>query len=238
MGTKIMYTDDIHVNGEMFDSEGSPGSAGKALIATPTGSTWQDVPTGTPSLLTTAILNNVLVNTTSTMAAGNFIGAQTLSAGQTWVSSSSGVTIPESGFYEISFSIATITSASMDAIFNLFTININGTAIGPESSAGISGDGTAPMSAILVITKQLVINDVVGVSSSQNNFGQGAITSRTVAANSFFSIRQLGQPGTTTGVVSSAESSEATRNIIIGTSATPPALAGVFPNTIYFQRET
>ena len=237
MATKIMYTDDIHVSGEMFDSDGSPGSAGKALIATPTGSTWQDVPTGTPSLLTTAILNNVLVNTTSTMAAGNFLGSQTLSAGQTWTSSAAGVTIPESGYYEISFSIATDSSAT-DFFFNLFTININGTAIGPESSAGISGDGTAPMSAILVITKQLVINDVVGVSSSQNNFGQGAITSTTVSTNSFFSIRKLGQPGTTTGVVSSAESSEATRNIIIGTSATPPALAGVFPNTIYFQRET
>ena len=236
MATKIIYTDDIHVNGEMFDSDGSPGSAGKALIATPTGSTWQDVPTGTPSLLTTAILNNVLVNTTSTMAAGNFLGAQTLSAGQTWVSSAGGVTIPESGFYEISFSIATITSASMDAIFNLFTININGTAIGPESSAGISGYSLASNSAILVITKQLVINDIVGISSSQN--GDAAITSTTVAANSFFSIRKLGQPGTTTGVVSSSESSEATRNIIIGTSATPPALAGVFPNTIYFQRET
>ena len=237
MATKIMYTDDIHVSGEMFDSDGSPGSAGKALIATPTGSTWQDVPTGTPSLLTTAILNNVLVNTTSTMAAGNFLGSQALSAGQTWTSSAAGVTIPESGYYEISFSIATDSSAT-DFFFNLFTININGTAIAPESSAGISGDGTAPMSAILVITKQLVINDVVGVSSSQNNFGQGAITSTTVSTNSFFSIRKLGQPGTTTGVVSSAESSEATRNIIIGTSATPPAVAGVFPNTIYFQRET
>ena len=237
MGTKIMYTDDIHVNGEMFDSNGSPGSEGKALIATPTGSTWQDVPTGTPSLLTTAILNNVLVNTTSTMAAGNFLGSQALSAGQTWTSSAAGVTIPESGYYEISFSIAS-SGGSGDLFFNLFTININGTAIGPESSAGISGDSTAPNSATLVITKQLVINDVVGVSSSQNNFGQGAVTSTTVAANSFFSIRKLGQPGTTTGVVSSAESSEATRNIIIGTSATPPALSGVFPNTIYFQRET
>ena len=237
MGTKIMYTDDIHVSGEMFDSDGSPGQPGKALIATPTGSTWQDVPTGTPSLLTTAILNNVLVNTTSTMAAGNFLGAQALSAGQTWVSSAGGVTIPESGYYEISFSIATNTIAANDAIFNLFTININGTAIGPESSAGISGYTLAPNSAIFVITKQLVINDIVGLSSSQMNFGQ-PVTSTTVAANSFFSIRKLGQPGTTTGVVSSAESSEATRNIIIGTSATPPALAGVFPNTIYFQRET
>ena len=236
MGTKIMYTDDIHVSGEMFDSDGSPGSAGKALIATPTGSTWQDVPTGTPSLLTTAILDNVLVNTTSTMAAGNFLGSQALSAGQTWTSSAAGVTIPESGYYEISFSIATDSSAT-DFFFNLFTININGTAIAPESSAGISGYSLASNSAILVITKQLVINDIVGLSSSQMNFGQPQ-TSTTVAANSFFSIRKLGQPGTTTGVVSSSESSEATRNIIIGTSATPPALAGVFPNTIYFQRET
>ena len=171
------------------------------------------------------------------MAAGNFLGAQALSAGQTWVSSAGGVTIPESGYYEISFSIATNTTAANDAIFNLFTININGTAIGPESSAGISGYTLAPNSAIFVITKQLVINDIVGLSSSQMNFGQ-PVTSTTVAANSFFSIRKLGQPGTTTGVVSSSESSEATRNIIIGTSATPPALAGVFPNTIYFQRET
>ena len=94
----------------------------------------------------------------------------------------------------------------------------------------------APNSAVLVITKQLVINDIVGLSSSQMN--DGGVTSTTVAANSFFSIRKLGQPGTTTGVVSSAESSEATRNIIIGTSATPPDVTGVFPNTIYFQRET
>ena len=237
MATKIMYTDDIHVSGEMFDSDGSPGQSGKALIATPTGSTWQDVPTGTPSLLTTAILNNVLVNTTSTMAAGNFLGAQALSSGQTWVSSAGGVTIPESGYYEISFSIATTSTPSGAGafFFDLFTININGTAQGPESSAGLSGIGGAPNSAIFVITKQLVINDIVGLSSSQMN--DGGITSTTVAANSFFSIRKLGQPGTTTGVVSSAESSEATRNIIIGTSATPPALTGVFPNTIYFQRE-
>ena len=233
-----MYTDDIHVSGEMFDSDGSPGQSGKALIATPNGSTWQNVPTGTPSLLTTAILNNVLVNTTSTMAAGNFLGAQALSAGQTWVSSAGGVTIPESGYYEISFSISTTTSGgSGDLFFNLFTININGTAIGPESTAGISGDSSSPNSCTLVITKQLVINDIVGLSSSQMNFGQ-PVTSTTVAANSFFSIRKLGQPGTTTGVVSSAESSEATRNIIIGTSATPPDVTGVFPNTIYFQRET
>ena len=232
-----MYTDDLHLVGELYDSEGSPGQSGKALVATATGNKWQDVPVGVPSLLTTAILNNVLVNTTSTMAAGNFIGAQTLSSGQTWVSSAGGIVIPESGFYEISFSIATTSTPSGAFFFDLFTININGTAIGPESSAGISGTmgSGAPNSAVLVITKQLVINDIVGVSSSQNN--DNAVTSTTVAANSFFSIRKLGQPGTTTGVVSSAESSEATRNIIIGTSATPPALAGVFPNTIYFQRE-
>ena len=237
MKSKIMYTDDLHLVGELYDSEGSPGQSGKALVATATGNKWQDVPVGVPSLLTTAILNNVLVNTTSTMAAGNFIGAQTLSSGQTWVSSAGGVVIPESGFYEISFSIATTSTPSGEFFFDLFTININGAAQGPESSAGISGTmgSGAPNSAVLVITKQLVINDIVGVSSSQNN--DSAVTSTTVAANSFFSIRKLGQPGTTTGVVSSAESSEATRNIIIGTSATPPAVAGVFPNTIYFQRE-
>ena len=103
-----MYTDDLHLVGELYDSEGSPGQSGKALVATATGNKWQDVPVGVPSLLTTAILNNVLVNTTSTMAAGNFIGAQTLSSGQTWVSSAGGVTIPESGYYEISFSIASL----------------------------------------------------------------------------------------------------------------------------------
>ena len=110
MKSKIMYTDDLHLIGELYDSEGSPGQAGKALVATATGNKWQDVPEGVPSLLTTAILNNVLVNTTSTMAAGNFIGAQTLSSGQTWVSSAGGIVIPESGFYEISFSIATTST--------------------------------------------------------------------------------------------------------------------------------
>jgi dihydroxyacetone kinase DhaKLM complex PTS-EIIA-like component DhaM len=41
----------------------------------------------------------------------------------------------------------------------------------------------------------------------------------------------------TTQVNTSLESSESARNIIIGTSAVPPAIAGVFENTIYFQRE-
>jgi hypothetical protein len=41
----------------------------------------------------------------------------------------------------------------------------------------------------------------------------------------------------TTQVNTSLESSESARNIIIGTSAIPPAISGVFENTIYFQRE-
>ena len=59
----------------------------------------------------------------------------------------------------------------------------------------------------------------------------------TVSTRSGLSIQALGRPAVTTGVVSSAESSEATRNIVIGTSATPPDVGSVDTNTIYFQRE-
>ena len=38
-----MYTDDLHLVGELYDSEGSPGQSGKALVATATGNKWQDV---------------------------------------------------------------------------------------------------------------------------------------------------------------------------------------------------
>jgi len=98
-----MYTDDIHVSGEMFDSDGDPGSTGKALIATPTGSTWQEVPAGIPVLVTTAILNGIAVNTSQTFASVNCIGSQILTSGaEGWDSSSSAIDIPATGYYQLS----------------------------------------------------------------------------------------------------------------------------------------
>ena len=235
MGTKIMYTDDIHVNGEMFDSDGSPGQSGKALIATPTGSTWQDVPTGTPSLLTTAILNNVLVNTTSTMAAGNCIGSQILTSGDTWTSSASAITIPNTGYYQISLAITT-TSTGQRAT-DVWTFTVNGTAQTEESSSAYlrNASGINEAGCVLTVVKYLISGDTLGLASRR----EGTITTSgtTVSTRSGLSIQALGRPAVTTGVVSSAESSEATRNIVIGTSATPPDVGSVDTNTIYFQRE-
>ena len=73
MGTKILYTDDIHVVGELYDSNNQPGETGKTLVATSTGSTWQEVPAGIPVLVTTAILNGIAVTNNQTFAAVNCI---------------------------------------------------------------------------------------------------------------------------------------------------------------------
>jgi len=236
MATKIMYTDNIHVSGEMFDSDGDPGSAGKALIATSTGSTWQDVPAGTPILLTTAILNGTAVTTSNTFAAVNCIGSQILTSGDTWTSSSSAITIPDTGYYQISLAITTTSTAQRAT--DVFTIGVNSTATGADSSNAYIRNGSNAINeaaCVLTQTLQLVNGDNVTLMSKR----EGNITTAgtTVGSKSVISIRRLGQPSTTTGVISSAESSEATRNIIIGTSSTPPAISGVFANTIYFQRE-
>ena len=235
MGTKIMYTDDIHVSGEMFDSDGDPGSAGKALIATSTGSTWQDVPAGTPILLTTAILNGTAVTTSNTFAAVNCIGSQILTSGDTWTSSSSAITIPDTGYYQISLAITT-TSAAQRAT-DVWTFTVNGTAQTEESNSAYirNSSGINEAGCVLTVVKYLITGDTLGLASRR----EGTITTSgtTVSARSGLSIQTLGRPAVTTGVVSSSESTEATRNIVIGTSATPPDVGSVDTNTIYFQRE-
>jgi len=235
MATKIIYTDDLHVVGELFDSNGSPGQEGKALIATSTGSTWQTVPAGTPIILTTQILNGIAVNTSNTFDSVNCIGAQNLTSGATWTSSSSSVTIPSTGYYQISFAITT-TSTGQRAT-DVFTVTVNGTAQTEESNSAYirNGSGINEAACVLTVIKYLIEDDTLGLASRR----EGTVTTAgsTVSTRSGFSITKLAQPSTTTGVVSSAESSEATRNIIIGTSATPPSVTGVAVNTIYFQRE-
>jgi hypothetical protein len=235
MGTKIMYTDDIHVTGEMFDSDGDPGSAGKALIATSTGSTWQDVPAGTPILLTTAILNGTAVTTSNTFAAVNCIGSQILTSGDTWTSSSSAITIPNTGYYQISLAITTTSTAQRAT--DVWTFTVNGTAQTEESNSAYirNSSGINEAGCVLTVVKYLITGDTLGLASRR----EGTITTSgtTVSARSGLSIQTLGRPAVTTGVVSSSESTEATRNIVIGTSATPPDVGSVDTNTIYFQRE-
>ena len=236
MGTKIIYTDDIHVVGEMYDSDGDPGETGKALIATSTGSTWQEVPAGIPLLVTTAVLNGVAVNTSQTFAAVNCIGSQILTSGsEGWTSSSSAIDIPATGYYQLSLAITT-TSTGVRAT-DVFTFTVNGTAQTEESSSAYirNSSGINEGGCVLTVVKYLITGDEIGVASRR----EGTITTAgsTVSARSGLSIQALGRPAVTTGVVSSAESSEATRNIIIGTSSTPPAVASVDINTIYFQRE-
>ena len=236
MGTKIMYTDDIHVTGEMFDSDGSPGQSGKALIATALGSTWQDVPAGTPVLLTTAIKVGIATTTSNTFAAVNCIGDQILTSGDTWTSSASAITIPNTGYYQISLAITTTSTGARAT--DVWTFTVNGTAQTEESNSAYirNNVGINEAACVLTVTKYLIEDDTLGLASRR----EGTITTSgsTVSTRSGFSIIKLAQPSTTTGVVSSAESSEATRNIIIGTSATPPSVTGVAVNTIYFQRET
>jgi hypothetical protein len=240
MGTKIIYTDDIHIVGELFDSDGEAGSPGKSLVATATGSTWQDTPAGTPVLLTTAILNGITVTNNQTMTAVNCFGSQDLSSGPSWTSSSSSITIPENGFYTISFAITTTSTGTFNA--DVWTLTVNTNSIGEESSIALkpnsamfSSTGINEAGAVLTTTLQLVANDVLGLASRRE--GTNTTSGTTVGSKSSFSIQRIGQPATTTGTATSAESSEATRNIIIGTSATPPTISGVFENTIYFQRE-
>ena len=236
MGTKIIYTDDIHIVGELFDSAGEAGTTGKSLVATATGSTWQDAPAGTPVLLTTAILNGIAVNTSQTFAGINCIGSQILTSGsEGWDSSSSAIDIPATGYYQLSFAITTTSTGARAT--DVFTFTVNGTAQTEESSSAYirNSDGINEAGCVLTVVKYLIGGDEIGVASRR----EGTITTAgsTVSARSGLSIQALGRPATTSGVVSSSESSEATRNIVIGTSATPPDVGTVDTNTIYFQRE-
>ena len=237
MGTKIIYTDDIHVVGELYDSNNQPGETGKTLVATSTGSTWQEVPAGIPVLVTTAILNGIAVNTSQTFASVNCIGSQILTSGsEGWDSSSSAIDIPDTGYYQLSLAITTTSTGARAT--DVFTFTVNGTAQAEESSSAYirNSSGINEAGCVLTVIKYLITGDEIGVASRR----EGTITTAgsTVSARSGLSIQALGRPATTSGVVSSAESSEATRNIVIGTSATPPDIGSVDTNTIYFQRES
>lgn len=237
MGTKIIYTDDIHVVGELYDSNNQPGETGKTLVATSTGSTWQEVPAGIPVLVTTAILNGIAVNTSQTFASVNCIGSQILTSGsEGWDSSSSAIDIPDTGYYQLSLAITTTSTGARAT--DVFTFTVNGTAQTEESSSAYirNSSGINEAGCVLTVVKYLIGGDEIGVASRR----EGTITTAgsTVSARSGLSIQALGRPATTSGVVSSAESSEATRNIVIGTSATPPDIGSVDTNTIYFQRES
>ena len=230
-----MYTDDLHLVGELYDSEGSPGQAGKALVATATGNKWQDVPEGVPSLLTTAIKVGIAVNTSQTMAAVNCIGSQILTSGDTWTSSASAITIPATGYYQISLAITTTSTGARAT--DVWAFTVNGTAQTEESNSAYirNSSGINEAGCVLTVVKYLISGDTLGLASRR----EGTVTTSgtTVSTRSGLSIQALGRPAVTTGVVSSAESSEATRNIVIGTSATPPDVGSVDTNTIYFQRE-
>ena len=240
MGTQIIYTDDIHVVGELFDSEGNPGAAGKTLVATATGSEWSDVPAGIPTLATFSISNGTAVTRNQTFAQVNCINSLVLSSGSNPVLSGGGttdvnITVVGSGFYEVSFAITTTSTGSRAT--DIFAISINNTVVGIESNSAYlrNSSGINEGACVLTQTLQLVNGDDIRLVSRR----EGTITTSgsTVGAKSVISVRKLAQPATTSGVVSSSESSEATRNIIIGTSSSPPAIGSVFANTIYFQRE-
>ena len=237
MGTKILECDELILNGRIKDSDGSTGAPGQALVASSSGDAWGTPDFGAPTLATFSITNGVAVTTSTTFAKVNCIGSRVLTSGDSInVDASGDIEIVGDGFYEISFAITT-TSTGQRAT-DVFTIGVNSTATGADSSNGYIRNGTSAINeaaCVLTQTLQLVNGDNVTLMSKR----EGNITTAgtTVGSKSVISIRRLGQPSTTTGVISSAESSEATRNIIIGTSSTPPAISGVFANTIYFQRE-
>lgn len=234
--TKIYETDNIEVNGAIIDQNGSSGSIGQALVATSNGTEWGSPEAGIPVLLTTAILDNVSVSSSVSFAAISMIGSQVLTSGATWTSSSASVTIPSAGYYQISFSITTDSTVQRAA--PTYTILVDDVAITGESNDGYIRNGTSGIgeaTSVMTVSLSLASNAVIKIASRRVDTVAGTVS--TIASKSFFNIVKLGAPAVTTGVVSSAESSEATRNIIIGTSATPPTVSGVYENTIYIQRE-
>ena len=187
-------------------------------------------------MLTTAILNNISISASSSFAAVNIIGSQVLTSGATWTSSSSSITIPSAGYYQISFGINAV-SATQRAT-PTYTILVDNVAIAGKSNDSYirRASGVNGATSVLTVSLSLATNAVIKIACKRVDTGTGTVA--TDSSGSFFNIVKLGAPAITTGVVSSAESSEATRNIIIGTSATPPTVSGVYENTIYIQRET
>jgi hypothetical protein len=235
--TKIYETDNLELNGAIVDQNGSTGTTGQALVSTTNGTEWGSPEAGIPILLTTAILNNVSISASTSFAAVDIIGSQVLTSGATWTSSSSSVTIPSAGYYQISFGIntASITQRATPT----YTILVDDVAIAGQSNDSYIRNGTTGIGTgcgVLTVSLSLAANAVIKIACKRVDSGVGTVD--TDSSASFFNIVKLGAPAVTTGVVSSAESSEATRNIIIGTSATPPAVGVVYENTIYIQRET
>ena len=235
MATTILECDDFILNGRMKDSDGSFGAPGQALVAGSSGDAWGAPSLGAPTLGTFSITNGVAVTTSNTFATVNCINAAVLQSGDFPTISSGVISVVGSGFYEISFAVTTTSTGARAT--DIFAISINNTVVGTESNSAYirNSSGINEGACVLTQTLQLQNGDDIRLVSRR----EGTITTAgsTVGSKSVISIRQLAQPSTTTGVVSSAESAEATRNIIIGTSSTPPARSGVFANTIYFQRE-
>ena len=235
MATTILECDDFILNGRMKDSDGSFGVPGQALVAGSSGDAWGALALGAPTLGTFSITNGVAVTTSNTFATVNCINAAVLQSGDFPTISSGVISVVGSGFYEISFAVTTTSTGARAT--DIFAISINNTVVGTESNSSYirNTSGINEGACVLTQTLQLVNGDDIRLVSRR----EGTVTTAgsTVGSKSVISVRQLAQPSTTTGVVSSAESAEATRNIIIGTSSTPPAISGVFANTIYFQRE-
>ena len=235
MATTILECDDFILNGRMKDSAGGFGAPGQALVAGSSGDAWGAPALGAPTLGTFSITNGVAVTTSNTFATVNCINAAVLQSGDFPTISSGVISVVGSGFYEISFAVTTTSTGARAT--DIFAISINNTVVGTESNSAYirNSSGINEGACVLTQTLQLVNGDDIRLVSRR----EGTVTTAgsTVGSKSVISVRQLAQPATTTGVVSSAEGSEATRNIIIGTSSTPPAIAGVFANTIYFQRE-
>ena len=235
MGTKIIECDELVLIGGIKDSNGSFGTPGQSLVASATGDGWGAPTLGAPTLGTFSITNGVAVNNSQTIATVNCINAAVLQSGDFPTISSGVVSVVGNGFYEISFAITTTSTGARAT--DIFAISINNTVVGIESNSAYlrNTSGINEGACVLTQTLQLVNGDDIRLVSRR----EGTITTSgsTVGAKSVISVRKLAQVATTTGVVSSAEGSEATRNIIIGTSSTPPAIASVFANTIYFQRQ-
>jgi len=234
MGTKIIECDELVLGGGIKDSNGSFGAPGQALVASATGDGWGAPALGAPTLGTFSITNGTAVNTSQTFATVNCINAAVLQSGSFPSISSGVVSVVGDGFYEISFAITTTSIGAR--VTDIFAISINNTVIGTESNSAYlrNNNGINEGACVLTQTLQLVNGDDIRLVSRRESNVTTAGT--TVGSKSVISVRQLAQPATTTGVVSSAEGSEATRNIIIGTSSSPPAIGSVFANTIYFQR--
>ena len=235
MATTILECNDFILHGRMKDSAGSFGAPGQALVAGSSGDSWGAPALGAPTLGTFSITNGVAVTTSNTFATVNCINAAVLQSGDFPTISSGVISVVGNGFYEISFAVTTTSTGARAT--DIFAISINNTVVGTESNSSYirNTSGINEGACVLTQTLQLVNGDDIRLVSRR----EGTVTTAgsTVGSKSVISVRQLAQPSTTTGVVSSAESAEATRNIIIGTSATPPAISGVFANTIYFQRE-